>query len=126
VTKAPKETETLWIQILTLLLVVVIIAAIIVFVYLVYNGTINLPTQAPPPVSDSGAEAIYDEEPGVAKLPPKVDDLEEMEELDNMSMCSSCGELVSLEEPMCPNCGAEFEDMEEDDEEFDFDEDDEE
>ncbi len=128
ISKAPTEKETLWIQILTLLLVLLIIIAVFVFLYLVYNGTINLPTQAPPPVSGSDAEAIYDDDgPGVAKLPPMMDDADEMEELDNMSICSSCGDLVSVEEPMCPNCGAEFEDMEEeedDEEELDFDDDD--
>ena len=125
ISKAPEQRETLWIQILTLLLVFVIIFAIAVFVYLVYNGTITLPTNAPPAVEGEGAEAIFEEEPGLAKLPPKEDDVEELEELENISTCSNCGELVSLDEPECPNCGAVFEDAEEDEyeeEEFSFDE----
>jgi hypothetical protein len=115
----PKEEGTSWIQILTFILVLLIIFAIIAFVYLVYNGTITLPSQAPPPVSGAGAEAIYDEDAGVEKLPPKIDDVEEMEELENMSTCSNCGEMVSLEESACPNCGAEFEEMEEEEEDDD-------
>ncbi|MGA1820145.1 MAG: right-handed parallel beta-helix repeat-containing protein [Thermoplasmatota archaeon] len=119
ISKAPETKETLWIQILTLLLVLVIFIAIGVFGYLVYNGTITLPTQAPPAVE--GAEAIYDESPGLAKLPPKEE--EDLEELESISTCSNCGELVSVEESECPNCGAVFEDVEEDEdeEEFDFD-----
>ncbi|MGA1793694.1 MAG: right-handed parallel beta-helix repeat-containing protein [Thermoplasmatota archaeon] len=119
--KAPETKETLWIQILTLLLVLVIFLAIGIFGYLVYNGTITLPSQAPPAVE--GAEAIYDESPGLAKLPPKEEDIEDIEELEAISTCSNCGELVSMEESECPNCGAEFEDIEEDEdeEEFNFD-----
>ena len=53
--------------------------------------------------------------------------IEEMEELDNMRVCSSCGELVTLDDELCPSCGATFEDIEEEEEdEGDWDEDEEE
>ncbi|MBN1538933.1 MAG: hypothetical protein JW939_02225, partial [Candidatus Thermoplasmatota archaeon] len=120
--KEDKPGETLWIQILTLLLVVVIIIAIIIFVYLVYNGTIDLPTNAPPPVDAEGREAIYEEGPGIAKLPPKRSEIEDLEEIERMGTCSNCGELVSLDDEECPNCGIAFEEArEEEEEEFDFD-----
>jgi hypothetical protein len=123
--KEPVVRENFVIQGLTLFLVVLIILAIIVFVYLVYNGTIALPTQAPPPVAGDGAEAIYDmEEEGVEKLPPKPD-IEEMEELKDLSTCSQCGEIVTLDDVECPNCGAVFDDVDEEDEEDLEDEDDE-
>ncbi|MBN1390990.1 MAG: right-handed parallel beta-helix repeat-containing protein [Candidatus Thermoplasmatota archaeon] len=121
--KEDQPRETLWIQILTLLLVLLIILAIAVFVYMVYNGTITLPSNAPPPVYDEGREAIY-EEGGLAKLPPKERELEELEELETLSTCSNCGELVSSKVTDCPNCGATFEDITEEEgeeEEFDFD-----
>jgi len=125
----PMVRENYIIQILTLFLVVLIVAAIIAFVVLVYNGTITLPSQAPPGVED-GTEVILDmdeDRPGRAKLPPAGDlsALEEMEELENMGTCSQCGELVSFDEKECPNCGAVFEDLEEDgEEELNFDDDD--
>jgi hypothetical protein len=118
----PEEEGTPVIQILTFILLLLIIIAIAAFVYLVYNGTINLPTQAPPPVSDAGAEAIYEEDTGVAKLPPKIEDLDEMEEIKSMSTCSNCGELITADDLDCPNCGAEFEELEEEEEEDDDDE----
>ena len=40
-----------------------------------------------------------------------------MEELEDMSTCSNCGEIVTSEESVCPNCGAEFEDLEEEEDE---------
>ncbi|MEA3559045.1 MAG: zinc ribbon domain-containing protein, partial [Candidatus Thermoplasmatota archaeon] len=110
-------------QIFTMILLLLIIITIGLGGYLVYNGTIKLPTQAPP--SMGGAEAIYegdDGKPQRANLPPRESEaeVEELEEVDNMRICSSCGDLVTLGDEICPNCGATFE-LEEEEDELSFD-----
>ncbi|MFW3145519.1 MAG: right-handed parallel beta-helix repeat-containing protein [Thermoplasmatota archaeon] len=132
ITTKDEVKENFAFQIIIIILLVLIIAAIAVAGYLIYNGTIKLPTTAPPPI-DEGAEAIYESGervPKTAKLPPKSElmGIEEMEELDNMRVCSSCGELVTLDDELCPSCGATFEDSEdeEESEEGDWDDDEEE
>lgn len=123
-----RHTETVYkenilFQIFTMILLLLIIITIGLGGYLVYNGTIKLPTQAPP--SMGGAEAIYegdDGKPQRANLPPRESEaeVEELEEVDNMRICSSCGDLVTLGDEICPNCGATFE-LEEEEDELSFD-----
>lgn len=118
-------------QIFTLILLILVIIVIGLLAFFIYNGTIKLPSQGPPAIEGS-TEAIYDSDddsPKVAKLPPKGDEaVEEMQEVENMRICSSCGEIVTLGDEICPNCGAMFEveEEEEEDEELSFDDDDEE
>jgi hypothetical protein len=111
VTSAPEKDGQSLIEVLIFILVLIIILVIAGVGYSIYTGRIKLPSTAPPTVGDEGAEAIYEED---ISRPSKGEELEEMEELENMSVCSVCGELVSAELDTCPNCGAEFEDAEED------------
>ena len=93
-----------------ILIMVLIILIVVIVAILVYLGVIELPQQAPPPVSEpeEGREAIIEEETVKKKEVPEIDE----EELDNLSVCSECGELIDIDEDTCPNCGAVF-DMDE-------------
>ncbi len=127
--KEPEQEDYLFFEISTFILLLLIIITIGVLGYLIYNGTIKLPTHAPPPV-EADAEAIYDTEEEEAKkerLPPKEEgaDIVTLEEVDNMRVCSSCGEIVTLGDEICPNCGATFELEEDEEEELSFDDEDE-
>jgi hypothetical protein len=113
VTSAPERDGQSIIEIFIFILVLVIILVIAGVAYAIYTGKINLPSSAPPSVTgEDGTEAIFEED---LDRPSKADELEELEELENMSVCSVCGELVSVELETCPNCGAEFEEQEEED-----------
>jgi hypothetical protein len=96
-----------WLQVIILMMVILIIAGAGALGYLIYNGTIKLPSSAPPQIDTDEVEF---EEDGLKGAKGKADeDLEEMEDLDNMSVCSACGELIPMDASSCPNCGVQFE-----------------
>ncbi len=110
-----------WLQVIILIMVLIIIAGAGALGYLIYNGTIKLPSSAPPPIATDEVEF---EEDGLKAPKGKADkDLEDLEDLENMSVCSACGELIPIDASTCPNCGVQFEDEPDMDlEEFDEDE----
>ena len=121
---APKEPSDIW-GILIFIFILIILVALIAAGYLVYTGKFALPSAGPPGIAEEGAEAIFEEEEEGKASREKEEEMD-LEELESMSVCSVCGELVSLDETRCPNCGAvfeELEEMEEDYEEIEFEED---
>ncbi|MCU0798726.1 MAG: right-handed parallel beta-helix repeat-containing protein [Candidatus Thermoplasmatota archaeon] len=109
-----------WLQVIILIMVLVIIAGAAALGYLIYNGTIKLPSSAPPQIDTAEVEF---EEDSLRTPKGKADkDLEDLEDLESMSVCSACGELISMEASTCPNCGVQFEEEPMDLEEFDEDE----
>ncbi len=102
-------------EIFIFLIVLILLIALLIAVYAVYTGKVKLPSSAPPPVGDGGAEAIFEEDDDRSSGDI---DLDELEDVDNMSVCSICGELIDMNIAECPNCGAAFDDEED---EFDFD-----
>ncbi len=111
VQSAPKIAGQSLIEVFIFILVLIIVAVIAAVAYAIYTDKIHLPNSAPPTImGEGGAEAIFEEDLDGRS---KADEMEEMEELENMSVCSVCGELVSMDLETCPNCGAEFEEPEE-------------
>jgi hypothetical protein len=109
-----------WLQVIILIMVLLMIAGAITLGYLVYNGTVKLPSSAPPTID---TEEVEFEEEGAARPKGKAEkDLEELEDLDSMSVCSACGELIPMDASSCPNCGVQFEEDMTDLEEFEEDE----
>jgi len=109
-----------WLQVIILIMVLVIIAGAGALGYLIYNGTIKLPSSAPPPLDTDEVEF---EEDSLRTPKGKADkDLEDLEDLESMSVCSACGELIPMEASICPNCGVQFEEEPLDLEEFDAEE----
>jgi ribosomal protein L32 len=109
-----------WLQVIILIMVLIIIAGAATLGYLVYNGTVKLPSSAPPAIDSDEVEF---EEEGLKPAKGKADkDLEDLEDLENMSVCSACGELIPMEANTCPNCGVQFEEEISEIEEFEEDE----
>ncbi|MCK5772593.1 MAG: right-handed parallel beta-helix repeat-containing protein, partial [Thermoplasmata archaeon] len=116
VTSKDEENENKVIETITLILLLLIFLGIIVVIFLFLTGRLELPVNAPPPAGGEeveSAEAIFDDDDdegtGAGKKELALQDFED-DDLEDMKVCSNCGELVSGDTDICPNCDAEFDD----------------
>ncbi len=123
VTSRDEKDDRKIIETITLILLLLIFLGIIGVIFLFITGRLELPVSAPPPTGggeDESAEAIFDEEEEEqdehvkGRRGPPLDAFDD-EDLEDMTICSNCGELVTEGTSICPNCDAEFEEMDDED-----------
>jgi hypothetical protein len=124
--RAPSGLQLSGLEIALLIILFLIVAAVAGTGYAVYNGKLNLPTNAPPEVA---MEKGKPQRPYPLRSKREIA-LEALEDVDlsDMFVCSECGEVVKKDDDSCPNCGSVFSDdpgdfnVPEDEEEFEAEE----